>query len=31
MLVNARWALLAAAVATGLLIAGALGTGVIPR
>ena len=31
MLVNARWALLAAAVATGLLIAGALGTGAIPR
>ncbi len=29
--VNARWALLAAAVATGLLIAGALGTGAIPR
>lgn len=31
MLLNARWALLAAALATGLLIAGALGTGVIPR
>jgi hypothetical protein len=31
MLVNARWAFLAAAVATGLLIAGALGTGAIPR
>ena len=29
--VNARWALLAAALATGLLVAGALGTGVIPR
>ena len=31
MLVGARLALLAAAVATGLLIAGALGTGAIPR
>ena len=31
MILNARLALLAAAIATGLLIAGALGTGVIPR
>jgi hypothetical protein len=31
MLVSARWAFLAAAVATGLLIAGALATGAIPR
>jgi hypothetical protein len=30
-LVTARWGLLAAAVATGLLIVGALGTGAIPR
>jgi hypothetical protein len=30
-LVSARWAFLAAAVATGLLIAGALATGAIPR
>ncbi len=31
MLVSARWAFFAAALATALLIAGALGTGVIPR